>query len=873
MFLSASDRLRRSKSSRSIRRSHQSSGSGEPFDPDIARQHATVAASLAMRRSTERSSTDSHRSYDRLGGPGSMAVPQRRHRPGSDTDASDTASTVTMQRPQVSIASDVENSKDDHFSLAALPPINEFGGLDGRNSSQPSSYRRLRKSRSMFAAGQRFSRAPYGASSRGYGYSTTDKAQGLEVPQPGGALRRSMSFLRGSHQSANALRHAKSHDAAIQLARSQFLQNSVDNNHQRRVFSITRPKREHKPFRKTFRRSSATGMDATSTPSSVESSRNALSQSRARSFSSSIKRGIKRALGLSKPVAEHSEAQRSPLSEKASQILPISRKDGAYSIEHGRDAVCPDRLATFNAPSTVRSIRSSESLASSCSRVTSWADSTVANTIVTRKAGEQTHLSIIDERGDSKQNLSLLTPGNSPRQECPSTSGSVIPERSIDSKRLYAALMRRIGQNSTQDTEEEIVLGQVREHRAVPTRASSLYPHSSRQTIRRVPSNGSITSPGSYATAPGGTTTPQKCPAMVDIRSAPEDNIRSIIAAGPQGSVTPDSPSVYSRTTSVESPTAASRIEELSSHIPKDEPGVATIYESQRSAYSSPKRTTSHSSSEVQSRPSADWQQWMQSQMARIENLTPTREHYREDAQLYDEPANLPRRALCRDLQEDDGILASQPEGSDHGGRSAKREPTTTYKIRAGSNFSRPFSRSPSVRTMVTVSKEYAFGAAASSSTPIPVSPTITRSSGEQSFSVGRIRGRVDQSTTSPMQSRPINRLWMPESPTPKREAREISQGLTLSGKRGRYSAKWSPGQDTGGLPFRSSRYRDSVRFTNENLRADDGYSGRKEAYMLSQDTYSPMSSKRMVELFLNSRRQQLGTEMSDDSAPDGAFL
>ncbi|KAB8072319.1 hypothetical protein BDV29DRAFT_192599 [Aspergillus leporis] len=718
MFLSASDRLRRSKSSRSIRRSHQSSGSGEPFDPDIARQHATVAASLAMRRSTERSSTDSHRSYDRLGGPGSMAVPQRRHRPGSDTDASDTASTVTMQRPQVSIASDVENSKDDHFSLAALPPINEFGGLDGRNSSQPSSYRRLRKSRSMFAAGQRFSRAPYGASSRGYGYSTTDKAQGLE--------------------------------------------------------------------------------------------------SRARSFSSSIKRGIKRALGLSKPVAEHSEAQRSPLSEKASQILPISRKDGAYSIEHGRDAVCPDRLATFNAPSTVRSIRSSESLASSCSRVTSWADSTVANTIVTRKAGEQTHLSIIDERGDSKQNLSLLTPGNSPRQECPSTSGSVIPERSIDSKRL------------TQDTEEEIVLGQVREHRAVPTRASSLYPHSSRQTIRRVPT-------------PGGTTTPQKCPAMVDIRSAPEDNIRSIIAAGPQGSVTPDSPSVYSRTTSVESPTAASH-----------EPGVATIYESQR-----------HSSSE----------QWMQSQMARIENLTPTREHYREDAQLYDEPANLPRRALCRDLQEDDGILASQPEGSDHGGRSAKREPTTTYKIRAGSNFSRPFSRSPSVRTMVTVSKEYAFGAAASSSTPIPVSPTITRSSGEQSFSVGRIRGRVDQSTTSPMQSRPINRLWMPESPTPKREAREISQGLTLSGKRGRYSAKWSPGQDTRGLPFRSSRYRDSVRFTNENLRADDGYSGRKEPYMLSQDTYSPMSSKRMVELFLNSRRQQLGTEMSDDSAPDGAFL
>ncbi|KAF7586904.1 hypothetical protein BBP40_008033 [Aspergillus hancockii] len=872
MLLSASDRLRRSKSSRSIRRSHQASEPGEPFDPVIARQHATVAASLAMRRSAERSSAESQRSYDRLGGPGSMAVPQRRHKPDNDTEASDPLPTVTMSQSQLLTASDMENSKNNQISLAALPPISEFGGLDGRNSSQPSSYRRLRKSRSMFAAGQRYSRSSYGAPPRLYSYATNDKAQELQIPHPGGVLRRSMSFLRGNHQTDNALRHAKSHDAAIQLARSQFLQNSVDDTHQRRDFSFTRSKREHKPFRKTFRRSSATAMDATSTPSSIDSSRNAISHSRARSFSSSIKRGIKRALGLSKPAVEHNEAQGSPLYEKASQIIPpISTKDGIYSTEQDHNAVCSDRLAAFNPPPTVRSTRSSESLTTSCSRVTSWADSTVANTIVTRKTGEQTHLSIIDECGDSRANLSFLTPSNSPRPECPLTSESIRPEHSIDSKRLYAALMRRIGQN-TQNT-EEIVLGQVREHRAIPTRASSLYPRSSRQTIRRVPSDESITSPGSYATAPGSTMTPQKCPAMFGVQSAPGDDARSAVVAGYQGSVTPDSPSVYSRTTSGESPTGTNCIGELSEDKPKDEPGVATIFESQRSTYSSPKRTAGPSATETQSRPSADWQQWMQSQMARIENLTPTREHYREDAQIYDEAANLPRRSLFLEMQEHHGILASQLESPDHDDLSAKKEPITACKIRAGSNFSRPFSRSPSVCTMVPVSKEYASGTAVPSSTPITISPIMTRSSGGQTFSVGRTRARVDQSTSSPMQSRSINRSWMPESPTPKREAREMSQGLTLSGKHGRYSTKWSPTQDTRAAPFRSSRYCDSTRPTNENLRADDGYSGRKEPYTLSQDTYSPMSSKRMVELFLNSRRQQLATEISDNSAPDGAFL
>ena len=76
--LSAKDQLRRSKSTRSIRRNHRSSFSSEPFDPDLARLQATAAASQAMRRSNERSSMESKRSYDRLGGPENLSVPSRR---------------------------------------------------------------------------------------------------------------------------------------------------------------------------------------------------------------------------------------------------------------------------------------------------------------------------------------------------------------------------------------------------------------------------------------------------------------------------------------------------------------------------------------------------------------------------------------------------------------------------------------------------------------------------------------------------------------------------------------------------------------------------------------------------------------------------
>jgi hypothetical protein len=107
----------------------------------------------------------------------------------------------------------------------------------------------------------------------------------------------------------------------------------------------------------------------------------------------------------------------------------------------------------------------------------------------------------------------------------------------------------------------------------------------------------------------------------------------------------------------------------------------------------------------------------------------------------------------------------------------------------------------------------------------------------------------------------------MPESPTPKRLAADISP--IMSGEKyGQYSIKRSPAnQDARTLHRRSARFlRENRRVTNENMRMEQGL------YEQAQGLQSPMSSKRMVEIFLNSRRRQMGAG-SDDGAPEPAFL
>lgn len=817
--LSARDRLRRTKSTRSMLRTRQPSFSSEPFDPDLARSQAMAAATQAMRRSHNRSSMGYRRSYDRLGGPENVAVPSRR-RP------TETASSMDEPSPNLSMICYMENQ--DTYP-AALPPINEFGGLDGRMASQPSSYRKLRKAKSMFSTRQRAPPVPYGGiSSEQYSNPVASQEGSTDTaPRPYGTLRRSMSFLKGGSQRTRSIRHAKSQDVAIQLARSQFAQNRQPS------LTTLRPKKEQKPFRKSFRTPSETVTETGGTPVSERSKNGGAIHDKARSLSSSIKKGLKRVLGLSKPAEVQSQAPESPVVQNQWYYPPSSTPSSAnqeyvpgsdYSYFNSPE----ERFVSPARPPTLRSSRSSESLATSRSRVTSWADSTVPNTVTIKRADDMNSLSIIDENG---------TPGGRSR------AGSPRPNTSVEGQRLYSALMKHIGRTQEEGPDEKIVLGRVKEHRPIPERTSSLRNCRSKQTIRQIPSDESLHSRLSYATANGGSITPQrqrprqpKRHVQLESRNShnkesdrPEDTssvhrqpLGSLYEAGEDSdgaesvivdrskNVDADSPSIYSRTTSGDSPTrnnkATGRIIEA-----KEEPGMAMVYESQRTVYRSPKRAA-RSGSTATVQPSVDWQKWMNSQIARIEHA-PTREHYREDAQIHDDDETDEINALTLGMSNgSDTVKRCNPTIS----LSETGEFSINMNVSATNNFSRPFSRSSSVRSATKSQNHY-------------------------------VADNTDLERASSLSLRTSSRHQTPESPTPKRNTTESPQQRMATRQYRRYQTSRMPmGRDAKSVPFRS-------------IRDQRGYGP------VTDENHSPISSKKMVDSFLDSRRRPIEMETSGD--------
>ncbi|KAL5002785.1 hypothetical protein BDV10DRAFT_84714 [Aspergillus recurvatus] len=848
--MSAQDRLRKSKSTRFARLSHDHSLTSGPFDPELARLFATAAASraMAMSRSADRSSTLSEGSYYRIGGPHSMAVPPRRYKRSSYSPGCSSTGDDPPARHRVS--SSVDSSENDQPWSAALPSISEFGAVEDRIASLPSSYRRLRKSRSMFSTRQRSSHIPYGlASPESYSPSIASRGQASDPPRLYRTLRRSMSFLRSDNPPRNTLRHTKSQDVSVQLARSQYQQDLMSSPDSTvwRPLPMAKVRREHKPFRKTCRGTSAS--DGTSVAeASLEPLKASHSLGKARAFSTTIKKGIKRVLGLSRNASEQGKAHPSPSSSRQWGEPPSTEVSNENDCPGGCVAVNNHMHEPTDAQlPMIRRMQSSASLATSRSRVTSWADSTAANTIATPKTGVQQHLPIVSEQGKL---------GHPDVPPLPTGSIRHGPNNAVDSHRLFSALMKRIGGVDAQALEDNIVIGQVKEHRVIPTQGS-LTSHHSKRTIRQVSSDISINSPRSFATANAGPITPYEksqghgpsrahsavrpTEAYQEGNKAAEGDISRVESAS----------SVYSRSTNAHSPKLKAAPDSPDSAA---EPGVATIYASERTAYNSPNKYTG-SGYDVPELPATDWQNWMDSQMARIENATPTR-HYRENAEIHGDDApsftsSVPTRRIR--VESRGAAIASE----DHDGLSRK--------VSTSSNFSRPFSRSSSLRTVVKARSP-------SSNVPTPSIPPLLaddvfQDSGGQDRFLKSARAGQSNVGVSPMLSRSSNQPRVVESPTPKGSATGVSSMMD-NAKSAQYSTKWSPGTyDARQLHRRSARFmRENRRATNENARLEQG------TYDQAGGLQSPMSSKRMVEIFLNSRRRQMGMD-SDEGTSEPAFL
>ncbi|KAL4981182.1 hypothetical protein BDW66DRAFT_4524 [Aspergillus desertorum] len=850
--MSTEDRLRKSKATRFARLSHDHSSTSEPFDPELARLFATAAASraMAMSRSADRSSTLSEGSYHRIGGPHGMAVPPRRYQRSSHSPGCSSTGDDPPVRHRAS--SSIDSSENDQPWSAALPSISEFGAVEDRIVSLPSSYRRLRKSRSMFSTRQRSSHLSYAiASPESYSPSVVSRGQTSDPPRLYRTLRRSMSFLRGENPPRNTLRHTRSQDVSVQLARSQYQQDLMSSPDSTvwGPLPMAKVRREHKPFRKSCRGTSAS--DGTSVAeASLEPLKASYSLGKARALSSTIKKGIKRVLGLSRNASEQGKAHASPSASRQWGEFP------ATVVSNEND--CPGACAAVNdhmhesidaQPPTIRRMQSSASLATSRSRVTSWADSTAANTIATPKAGIQQRLPIVSEQGK------LGCPDVPP---LPTGSIRLGSNNAVDSHRLFSALMKRIGAVNDQASEDNLVIGQVKEHQAIPTQGS-LTSHHSKRTIRQVSSDVSINSPRSFATANAGPIMPYEqaqghgasgahsaarpAEAYQEGNKAVEGDISRVESAS----------SVYSRSTNGHSPKLKAAPDSPDSAA---EPGVATIYASERTAYSSPNKYAESSSYDVPELPATDWQNWMDSQMARIENATPTR-HYRENAEIHDDDdaPSFTSSVPTRRIRVESRGTAITSEDHDESSR----------KVSTNSNFSRPFSRSSSLRTIVKARSPSSH--VLTSSIPPLLADDVFRDSGGQDRFLKS--GPAGQSNigVSPMLSRSSNQPRVVESPTPKGSATEVSRMMN-NAKSAQYPTKWSPGTyDTRQLHRRSARFmRENRRATNENARLEQGM------YDQAGGLQSPMSSKRMVEIFLNSRRRQMGMD-SDEGTFEPAFL
>ncbi|KAJ5716462.1 hypothetical protein N7493_008373 [Penicillium malachiteum] len=818
---------------------------GEPdsIDPELAKIHAAAAASRAM-RSSGRSSTDSRNSYDRLGGPANVAIPRRRPNSSLQT-TDDSCSGVTMPVVPPTTPLQIPESNDtsqSHFreNSAALPPIEEFKGLDGRDCSAPSSYRRLHKARSMFSTRQRLSQLGNGTPHIPHGNSPgPDFSPEFVLPR---TLRNSKSFAH----SPRAIRHVESQDA-IQLARSQFFG---------REWCLSR------------------------------------------TFSASIKQGLRRVFGWSKSSGRPSEPRVESSPECLNESAPMPDSININAMTDGIEDLCDSA-----ASSPLRVIQASPSRASVCtsdSRTTSWTTSTVANTVKTRQSGHHQSLSLIEEQEASNPGLPQI-----PAQDVESRQSSSRKQSStrnfnpwFNTQDLYTALMQQISRNSAQNPEEEVSLGSVPEHRVVPERASSIRSQRSKRTVRRVPSVESSTSPGSFSTARCGSTSPQKyqrsagvvrplrvsnfsrgpastrlsteyshakspCSTFI-IGSDSDEETGSVIVARPGSKAEPDSPtSIYSRTVSGDTPTRGSRC--MLSVLDAGEPGTATIFASERTAWSSPGHRGESRASRYSVQPSADWQQWMSSQIERIEQTSPPRQHIREEAQYQDDDEAFTNVLRHAPAQVPDPVLTNPASRSDVPEDVVK--PPVDAQVLPPNNFSRPFSRSSSVRTILSARRIEPEEATKIPAIDLESDVTTNCPQTIPSWTTAQI----PDPPLSPMRVRTSNVIRIPESPTPpQRNGLGLLKRTWTQEQYRRYSAR-RPLNGTANSLRSIRSQRDFQGLNNENTRQEQEHDDMMSEYHKLQDMPATMSSKRMVDMFLDSRRRQMGMEPVESPSRSGS--
>ncbi|KAL8674161.1 MAG: hypothetical protein Q9168_001412 [Polycauliona sp. 1 TL-2023] len=466
----ASARLRRAKSSASIKTRRSLPNEPDVVDPFVAKEQALAAAFHAYGRANasempSRASLDAASQHHqihavrpltrsksiRFAGPAAQpgqGVPitvRVNPPPRLEHETRRRSLHPRLRRQDSSIQA------DDAF-MAALPSHGDY--VETRVASQPSSYRRLRKSKSMFSPGL-WSNAIAPSASR----NNTQHASDLTGPQPGSRLGRSLSILRPSmeHSQSQATVSDAAQVEAVGLARDQYFrhleQQRLDG--QPSHGNALSRRRSQKAFRRSVRTSSANSYG-----SAVES---ALSSTglhtehrgiggRARDLSSTFKHKFKRVFNRSSGEggtfpAQQLQATRPHFGDSATlytsfntQVptaesfhnpgleVPILAKEGSLYVGRQRSSRA----------GSVHTIGGEQNDDTTQSRVTSWTNSSAANTVSSQRGPGMNRLSIIQETGGVlPQHQSL------PQSE---TTGSQTQKRKTS---LYAKLQQRMARSNS----------------------------------------------------------------------------------------------------------------------------------------------------------------------------------------------------------------------------------------------------------------------------------------------------------------------------------------------------------------------------------------------------------------------------------------
>ncbi len=391
-------------------------------------------------------------------------------------------------------------------SLMAQP--GEFGESD--MASMQSSYRKLRKAKSMFSPGKALP-AVFSGDIPGHKrhfkrhswQSNTASEENFRVLAP--RLQRSHSFLRGvTDRITSSNRQYATHDAAIQLARDTYLQQLEEQRlkQQPSFLNIGRRRKPQKPFRKTVRSDSTIsyGTAVASPLASTEPAKVSIGQ-KARSLSQTLKKRIQRVFKLSTndhssvPVqhlsashAHYRDYTKSP-NGHIDECSPVPEPDAELirlvSSRESKQHDVPVYVDKSSRPGSIRSVstHSDEDESNDRSRVTSWTNSTAAGTITTiPRMEERKRLSIIKEDGGPYQPSSPGRRHGSLNDEHVKLRQSVRHKTAVrvEAERVYSALQRKIDEdNRKAGIKDESKTGiYAEQHRlqrtmSTPTRTSS----------------------------------------------------------------------------------------------------------------------------------------------------------------------------------------------------------------------------------------------------------------------------------------------------------------------------------------------------------------------------------------------------------------